>query len=123
MNDNTLLYRQIRPEHVQNGRVSSLAFRPMPKDEQKLAVYDGDRLSPEEAYFHFTEELKGSSLGVLAVNVRECKAEELPVEEDYGTHPYHLLIDFSAKQGNQIRKVAEHLRDRAIVRDWLYLKI
>ena len=122
MNENTLLYRQIPPEHVQNGRVTSLAFRPMPKDEQKLSVYDGDKLSPEEAYHHFTER-KCRSVGILGVSVHECNMENLPVNEDYETHPFHVLIDFSGKTGNQIKKASEHIKEKAISRGWLYLNV
>lgn len=121
MNDNTLLYRQISPEHVQNGRVTSLAFRPMPKDEKKLSVYDGDKLSPEESYNHFVG-CKCRSVGVLGVEKQECIEEGLHVLEDYETHPYHVLIDFSGKTNNQVRRAAEHLKEKAITRDWLYWK-
>ena len=119
MNDATLLYRQIPPEHVQNGRVTSLAFRPMPKDEQKLSMYDGDKLSPRAAHRHFIEH-KCRSIGVLGVTVLECKIKELPVLPDYETHPYHVLVDFSGKSTNQVKRMAEYLKEMAIARGWLY---
>ncbi|OQC41352.1 MAG: hypothetical protein BWX66_00754 [Deltaproteobacteria bacterium ADurb.Bin058] len=48
MNVHTLLLRQIHPDFIQNQRVSSQAFRPTPKDERKLSVYDGDLITPAE---------------------------------------------------------------------------
>lgn len=121
MNQDTLLYRQIPAIYVkQDGHVSSLAFRPMPKDQCMLSVYDGDKITPKDAYVHFVQTLGCSSVGILAVNVAECKTESLAVREDYGTHPYHALIDFSGKKNNECRKISERLREKAVHRDWLY---
>jgi hypothetical protein len=58
MQSDTLLLRQIHPGFIQNGRVTSQAFRPTPKDKKKLSVYDGDKIDPEAAYRHYTEELR-----------------------------------------------------------------
>ena len=65
MNDTTLLYRQIHPSFVQDGRVTSQAFRPTPKDQNQLSVYDGDLIGPPAAFEHYTEKLKHASVGVL----------------------------------------------------------
>ena len=120
MNQDTLLYRQIHPLHVKpDGHVSSLAFRPMPKDEHMLSVYDGDKITPEEAFAHFVKTLGCSSVGVLAVTGAECEAETLAVREDYGTHPYHALIDFSEKKDKECRRISERLRGKAVARGWL----
>jgi hypothetical protein len=48
VNDSTLLLRQIHPGFFQYGRPSSQAFRPTPKDEKMLSVYDGDMISKAE---------------------------------------------------------------------------
>jgi hypothetical protein len=45
LNDTTLLHRQINPSWVQQGRVTSQAFRPTPKDESKLSVMTVIKLS------------------------------------------------------------------------------
>ena len=47
MNDYTLLYRVVNSNYVQDGKVSSQAFRPRPRDRKRLSVYDGDRISPD----------------------------------------------------------------------------
>ena len=121
MNQNTLFYRQIPKRYIkQDGHVSSLAFRPMPKDEHMLSVYDGDKITPQNAFLHFIEKLKGSSVGVLAVSGAECTAECLSFHADYGTHPYHVLIDFADKSNNACRKISEHLRHVALERGWLF---
>ena len=53
MTDDTLLLRQIHPSFVQSGRVTSQAFRPTPKDEFLLSVYDGDRIEAQASWRHF----------------------------------------------------------------------
>jgi len=122
MNQETLLYRQIPGCYIQNGHVSSLAFRPMPKDKDKLSVYDGDKIEPEAALRHFIEELHGQTEGVLAVSGEECQGKGLPFVEDYSTHYYHALIDFSGKSGNACKRLSEYLRNFAENRGWLFRK-
>ena len=55
MNDQTLLFRQAHPNFVVEGMLTSQAFTPFPKDQGNLSVYDGDQVSPQEAYRHYTE--------------------------------------------------------------------
>ncbi|MFH1136219.1 MAG: hypothetical protein V1816_09050 [Pseudomonadota bacterium] len=120
MNDHTLLLRQIHPGFVQGGRPSSQAFRPTPKDEQKLSVYDGDQIAPADAFEHYTKDLKLGSSGVLAVSMAECGALELSVEPDTGPFPEHALIDFSVHGKSAIEKKAKQLKVKAEARGWLY---
>jgi hypothetical protein len=65
MTENDLLYRQIHPGFVHNGRVSSQAFRATPKDERKLSAYDGNKITPAEAWSHYTQSLALRSDGVM----------------------------------------------------------
>ena len=124
MNDSTLLYRQIHPAFLQQGHVSSQAFRPTIKDDNKLSVYNGDLISAKESYDHFTTVIHCQSAGVLAVNVRECLDEDLPVIDDPQTFDEHALIDFTSQslisKGMVLRK-AETLRKFAISRGWRYI--
>lgn len=123
MNDATLLLRQIHPNFVQEGRVSSQAFRPTPKDEQKLSVYDGDQIESQPAYQHYTDQLKLPSVGVMAVIVAECSQLALPVLADPELFPEHTLIDFSAYGTSAIEKKAKLLRTKAEMRNWLYREV
>lgn len=118
MNEKTLLYRQIITCHVQDGYVSSAAFRPRKCDNDKLSVYDGDKITPEQAFHHYT----GNSEGILAVSMEECEEQGVKVLEDYQTHPYHVLVDFAGKTNHAIRKISEYLRDAAVSRGWLFRK-
>src|SRR5437016_4067739 len=78
----TVLLRQVHPSFVQAGRVTSQVFRPTPKDGRLLSVYDGDQITAERSWLHFTSQDNCRSVGVLAVTVNECVAEALNVRSD-----------------------------------------
>jgi len=105
---------------MQDERPSSQAFRPTPKDEQMLSVYDNDQITPADAFEHYTKDLKLRSGGVLAVSMMECETLALPVTPDPGLFPEHALIDFSAHSKSATEKKAKLLRAKAEVRGWLY---
>lgn len=119
MNDATLLLRQIHPGFVQDNRPSSQAFRPTPKDEKKLSVYDGDQITPGNAWQHYTDDLGLHSCGVMAISAAECNTLDLPVHPDPEPFPEHALIDFSAHSKGATEKKAKLLKARAEVRGWL----
>ncbi len=95
MTEDTLLLRQVNPGFIQNNRPSSQVFRPTPKDEFKLSVYDGDMISPEQSWKHFTGDLGCRSVGVLAVAVEECSEQSLPVASSPEVFEQHAHIDFT----------------------------
>jgi|SRR5579862_397565 len=119
MTPSTLLYRQINPNWVQNNRVSSQAFRPMPKDQSLLSVYDGDLIGPESSWRHFTI-LGFASAGVCAVSVDECAALQLSVRPDPAPFPEHAVIDFTGLSNSAAEKKSKMLRNKAALRGWLY---
>jgi hypothetical protein len=118
-----MLHRQVNPSWIQNGRVTSQAFKPTPKDEGLLSVYDGDQISAEGAWTHFTTVLKFQSVGSLALTVKECDDNELPVRPKPETFPEHVVVDFTAFDGNQVEKKAKKLKACADVRGWQYQAI
>jgi hypothetical protein len=120
MTEATLLLRQVHPSFIQAGRVTSQAFRPTPKDELLLSVYDGDQISAEESWRHFTNQEHCRSAGVLAVTVGECTIEALPTRLAQELFPQHAVIDFAGLSYNQIEKNGKKLKARAEVRGWLY---
>lgn len=120
MTDSTLLLRQINPNFVQNGRITSQAFRPTPKDEQCLSVYDGDMIEPESAYDHFTQTLKFKSCGIMGVTVSECTKHQLEVRSDPEPFPEHAIIDFSEYSKKDTEKKAKLLKHVAQMRGWLF---
>ncbi len=120
MDAETLLLRQIHPSFVQNGRPSSQAFRPSPKDERMLSVDNGSKISPRASWERFTRALECGSAGVMAITVAECSGQELANIEDGDPYPEHCSIDFSDLSENSIKKKAKILVSHAIQRDWLF---
>ena len=120
MNNSTLLLRQIHPAHFQDGRVTSLAFKPMPKDKRRLSCYDGDQITAELAFNHFIG-MKYKSIGVQAVTVGECEKLLLTVSPDPEPFPEHMVIVFPDNLSeNQISKKARSLSQFARTRGWLF---
>ncbi len=120
LNGATLLHRQVNPSWVQQGRVTSQVFKPTPKDNRRLSVYDGDQVSAFNAWLHYTTELGLTSIGVLAVTVAECEALDLAAEPDPAPFPAHAVIRFDACTPSQIEKKAKRLKAAAEARGWLH---
>lgn len=120
MKDDTLLLRQIHPSFIQDGKVTSQAFSPTPKDDKKLSVYDGDLISPLESHAHFTSVLGFKSKGVLGVTVAECNSVGVGSRPDPTPFPEHAVIDFEDFDNKEIKSKAKKLRTIAEQRDWTY---
>lgn len=120
MTDETLLLRQVHPTFIQQGRVTSQAFRPTPKDKNRLSAYDGDLIQPEPAWHHYTTTLGYASVGVMAVSVAECTSLSLPTSPDPEPFPEHAFIDFAAVDKGAFEKLSKRLKAHAEARGWLY---
>jgi hypothetical protein len=121
MTEATQLLRQVHPTWFQEGRVTSQAFKPTAKDNNRLSVYNGDLISASQSWMHCTIELKNSSIGVIAVTLGECQIEQLDVEEDMDPFPEHASIKFEGLSNSEKESKAKSLRRYAVERDWLYL--
>ena len=114
MNSNSLLFRQVNPDWVQDDRVTSQAFTPTPKDERRLSAYDGDQITAEASWLHFTRTLRYASVGVMAVTVDECRANGTTPTPDRSKFQEHVLIDFRAlsrSKAKSVGKVLARVRD------------
>ena len=122
MKPETLLYRQVNASWLQQGMPSSQTFRPTFKDAGKPSVYDGDIIQTAEAsHTHWTEDLKLTSVGVLAVTESECSERGLAAVTDGVPFPAHATIDFTLCQSTgEIRRLAGQLTQLAIARDWQF---
>ena len=121
MNFQTLLLRQINPSWVREGRTTSQAFKPTPKDNNRLSVSDGDMVSPQKSWEEYTG--RGwSSQGVLAVAYSECEDNGLKVFSDpLPEQPDHAVIDFTTVESkSKIERVSKILVLLAMERGWLY---
>lgn len=115
-----MLLRQVNQSWIQKTRVTSQAFSPTPKDEERISTYDGDQIQPEGSWTHFTSVLGHCSAGVVAVTKGECKETGLPVTPDTGTFPEHTLIEFKDLSRKEKKDKAQKLTAHANDRGWLF---
>lgn len=87
--------------------ITSQVFKPTPKDENKLSVYNEEKFSPQESFEHFTISDSNHSVGVVAVTVDECELESLQVYEDNDPFDGHSVIDYTGHSSNIIEKKAK----------------
>lgn len=118
-----LVWRSVHPAWFVNGRLSSQAFRPTPKDQLMLSGASSRSVTAEEHFTEYTEDFGLESCGVWAISVGEAAAEGLPCWADEGTPQAplpcprgHVSIDFRGKTGAELRRVGQRLRTFAEVR-------
>ncbi len=120
MNSDTLALRQVHPQFVQNGEITSQVFKPTPKDKGLLSCYNEELFSPEEGFNHYVEEQKLESVGVVAVSVEEAGSQDLEVLEDNDPFDGHCSIDFRKLSDKAVRKKSKSLKKFASERGWLF---
>lgn len=109
-----LLHRQVHPTFLRDGRVSSQAFTPTPKDEGGLSVSRGARVTAEEAYRRHTEKKGLRSAGVWSVSVGECGQNELGAYDDPKPEDdAHALVDFRGLSKGKVEQKAKVLAEMA----------
>ncbi|HEY4014800.1 MAG TPA: hypothetical protein VGM06_15765 [Polyangiaceae bacterium] len=125
--DDELLFRQVHPTFVRDGRPSSQAFRPTAKDERKLSVARGSITTAATAFQHHTERLGLPSGGTWGVTVGECREQGLPAFSDPVTappekvaDPAHAIIDFTTHSRNQVDAKGARLARTAFERGRLH---
>lgn len=122
--EDELLFRQVHPSFVRDGRVGSQAFRPTPKDQKMLSVTQSSKTTALAAFELHTQCNKLASAGTWAVTVGECQALDLPTRSDEVLDgdcldPAHAVIDFTALSNSKIEaqgaRLARHANDRGIL--------
>lgn len=122
---NELLLRQVHPTFIQDNRVTSQAFKPTPKDENKLSVSRSSKTTAEKAHKHYTKTLKLESACVMAVSVSEIIAhQKLQLEDNpisgANADQSHALVDYTALTSSEKDKVAKKLAANARARGIQY---
>lgn len=116
-----LLHRQVNPSWVQEGRVSSQAFNPTPKDSGLLSVYDGALMMPEASFHHYTSTLGLKAVGTVSVSEDEVGCVGLNWRPDPEPFAEHAVIDYtSLGSATKVKAKAQALAERARARGWTY---
>jgi hypothetical protein len=102
-----LLFRQVNPAFIREGRVGSQAFRPTRKDERMLSVARSSLTTAQASFARHTGCLKLASVGTWAVTVAECASLGLPARPDAITEgpcpdPAHAVVDFTAFTNSKV---------------------
>lgn len=71
---NERLWRQVHPQRISEGVISSEAFEPGRSDAKQLSCSRESKVSAEEAYAHYTLELRMQSAGVAAISVQDVES-------------------------------------------------
>ena len=121
MNNDTLLLRQTHPSWVREDRVTSQLFTPTPKDKGMLSAYDGDQITAEASWKHYTNVLGFQSAGVMTVTLQECQDQKILVTPCPKEFQEHVQLDFRDFSTNQTRNLAKRLTQFARVHGWQYL--
>jgi len=121
-----LLHRNIHPSWMDDGRPSSLAFSPSPKDEGKLSV-DREKIdTPEASFLRHTVEKKLKSEAVFSVSVSEFEDQDVDCFEDPVfrngeiENLAHCFADYSGLSKKQVKLKARRIRDAATKRGKTY---
>jgi hypothetical protein len=125
-NEDEVLLRQINPQWLQKGIVTSQAFDPFPKDHGMLSVDRSDLVTPQESYQRFKAD-GFDSCAVYGVTVAEFDAEDIetlsdPIEasEDRRENPAHALADYRPFSKKDRKKKARALKNKSIERGVLF---
>ncbi|WP_125255468.1 hypothetical protein [Brevundimonas fluminis] len=120
--DNELLFRQVHPNFVVDGQLSSQPFQPSVKDDNKLSVDRSSLTTAADSHSLYTSN-GFESVAVYAVNVAEfgaealpCVSDPLPAAGDLAANPAHALADYSAHKPSKQKTIAKRLKQKAINR-------
>lgn len=111
MNPDTLLYRQVHPQHVIPGRetVASTVFVPEARNDNAISTYNGDMVSAEDAVEHY-QRLGLQTDGVVGLTVHAFQQSGLTAEHDGRNFKEHVTVYYpEGISGHQIRRTAQAL--------------
>lgn len=118
-----MLWRNVNPNWIDEGRLTSQVYRPTPKDQKHLSVAREERVSAAAHYAEFTDSLGLASAGVWAVTVEECSTVGIPAVHDELSSKRpdpcptgHTHLDFTGHSSNRAKRIGGILRDRAEAR-------
>ena len=122
-----LILRQVHPSHLRpNGDVASSVLDPFRgggtegPTTREISAYDGNLISAEDAYLHFTQVLGLRSVGVIAVDVDLCTENGIEILYDGLGFPEHISLRFPDLSRKQIGTIARRLKDVSLSRGWAY---
>jgi hypothetical protein len=116
-----VLFRQVHPKFIVEGRPTRQIFTPMRKDAGLLSVDRSSKCSAAQSCAaHIDQGFQTS--GALGVTVTEVASASLRAFDDEmpPAKPAHAIVDMSLLSRRETETAAAVLRDHALTRDWLH---
>ena len=119
--DDHQFHRQVHPSWLHQGRITSQVFTPTPKDNGLLSVYDGQQITANASFVHYTTVQRLNAFGTVSVTAGEIHSVGLPWRLDPEPFPEHAVIDFTGEPTPGKAKAKAHaLAELARQRNWTY---
>jgi len=116
-----LLFRQVHPNCIQEGRIGKNAFDPTETREPDRLSVARETLTTPAAAYDLHVRTGHVSAGTWAVSVQECASLDLPARPDpTPVDPAHAFVDFAGLSKNATKKKARLLAKVAMDRGALY---
>lgn len=116
-----LMYRQVHPDHREEGRVTRACFNPhFTRDPDDVSVARASLTTPKAAFdLHISQGKQ--SLGTWAVSVGECNSAKLQCfEAAVPEDPAHASICFAGLTPSRKKAIAKVLASHATNRGCLH---
>ena len=124
--DREILFRQVHPNFVVDGQLSSQPFQPTVKDEGKLSV-DRSALTDAAGSFnlyisdgHKSVAVYGLTVGEFGAQQIACHSDPLAQSDSQTANAAHAFADYSPHSVNQQKIKAKRLKNMALSRGCLY---
>lgn len=125
-NPDEVLFRQIHPNFMQNGKPASDRFKPQPNDAGMMSL-DRETLTTAKASHELYISTGRQSSAVFGVSVGEFNEENIPCQDDplaatasTPANPAHALADYSRYDEKEQKNISKRLHRKAISRGQLH---
>ena len=121
-----VLFRQIHPSFLDNGKPSSQPFLPTTKDQDKLSVDRSSLTDAASSYAlftgagHLSASVYGLTVGEFRVEALACLSDPLAAVGAEPANPAHAYADYSGHSLSQQKAKAKRLKQTALARGCLY---
>ncbi|WP_288266518.1 hypothetical protein [uncultured Bifidobacterium sp.] len=119
-NSKDVCFRNVHPEFITNGTVSSQAFRPSDNDNGQLSTARSSKVGAQQHYQEFTH-FGHKSAGVYQISTNDIQEAGLrwvdnEANQEESLHMTgHAYLDYRIYSNSQIKKKARNLSRKATI--------
>jgi hypothetical protein len=122
-----VLFRQVHPDLISQGQPGWSAFRPTPRDEEKLSLDRSNITTAKGSFTLHTHAKAKKSAGTWGLTVGEfetvallCYSDPIEASEDGPANDAHAVADYNGHEKAAIKKIALALQEKAIARGKIF---